>query len=456
MKNIHTLTCSNKKILLPIINDLKMEVEITENPYQIPIENLLKMAARINKKRSFLFVSKVLGKHLPIQPKNGLLTGHLLATRYEEIVTGKDSFKKKKLLNHFFHSIDDFEEEPFIKKETSSPVIIGFAETATALGHSFFSAFKHASFFHTTREIINETSSIISFEEEHSHATSHRCYVKAEMLENNRDVILVDDELTTGNTAINIIRDIQIKYPRKVYSIVSILDWRSEENEKKLRELEAELDIKIYVVSLLKGRFKLLHEGVTPLISNEYKENQLLDNGKTKVDFISLQEFTENFLLPYTSLSLSNERNNQSFLKDSGRFGIHTQEDCASWTSIAGAYLEKQRKGKKSLCIGTGEFMYIPMKIASYMGKGIFFQSTTRSPIYPNNEEHYGAKNAWTFLNPEDRDIRHYIYNIDPNEYDEFFVFFERKVEEKNLAEMIEALKSTTVNQIHIVFCTGR
>ncbi|MEM5592566.1 phosphoribosyltransferase domain-containing protein [Niallia circulans] len=95
------------------------------------------MAARINKRRAFLFVSRLLGKHLPIEPKKGLLTGFMLAARYEEIMTGKHSPQKEKLLEIYHDSSLPFLDKPFIQKEVCNPIIIGFAETATALGHSF-------------------------------------------------------------------------------------------------------------------------------------------------------------------------------------------------------------------------------------------------------------------------------------------------------------------------------
>lgn len=47
------------------------------------------MAARVNKKRAFLFVSKVLGKHIPVHPVKPLLVSGLLAMAYAKEQTGK-------------------------------------------------------------------------------------------------------------------------------------------------------------------------------------------------------------------------------------------------------------------------------------------------------------------------------------------------------------------------------
>lgn len=63
---------------------------MTDNPYDFAITDLFKMATRINKKRQFLFVSTVLGKHLAVQPQVPILTGALLAMMYYERLTGKE------------------------------------------------------------------------------------------------------------------------------------------------------------------------------------------------------------------------------------------------------------------------------------------------------------------------------------------------------------------------------
>ena len=82
------------KFTLPVLKQLSINIEITENPYGLPFDELFTMAARINKKRAFLFVSKVLGKHIPVNPNKSLLVGALLANRYIETVKGKNTKKR--------------------------------------------------------------------------------------------------------------------------------------------------------------------------------------------------------------------------------------------------------------------------------------------------------------------------------------------------------------------------
>ncbi|WML47779.1 phosphoribosyltransferase domain-containing protein [Neobacillus sp. PS3-34] len=151
MKNTQTSTFSEQKFTFNILNSLRAEVEVRQNPYALPIEELFTMAARINKKRSFLFVSKLLGKHLPIDPNKGLLTSALLAARYYELVNGVAPEIISNLKSTFLFGSPEFSSTRFIDGSLN-PIIIGFAETATALGHAFFDCFQNGDYFHTTRE----------------------------------------------------------------------------------------------------------------------------------------------------------------------------------------------------------------------------------------------------------------------------------------------------------------
>ncbi|MDN3016796.1 phosphoribosyltransferase family protein [Paenibacillus sp. BSR1-1] len=441
MKNSQTLTLSKKKYTFHILDSINVEIEVTENPYQLPIDDLFTMAARINKKRTFLFVSKVLGKHLPIDANKGLTTAALLAVRFLESIKGLECREKERLLLSFQQG-GEFIDQPFIPPHIN-PIVIGFAETATALGHAFFSCFQNADYFHTTREEIENQTPGITFEEEHSHATSHRCYVAPELLQNNREIILVDDEMTTGKTAINIIRSIHEQFPRKEYTVVSILDWRSDENKAEFFRLEKELDIKIKVVSLLSGTV-LVHQlkGLEEQSHEFNRENQI----EMSIEKVRLAQ--------YFKPSPFHDRINVPYINDTGRFGLNNAQQLRNQQKMAKAakFLKDKRSGQNTLCLGTGEFMYLPMKLAAGMGKGISYQSTTRSPIYIKNQEGYGARFGLTFPNPEDWDVTHFVYNIPPGFYDELFIFFEREIELKNLQPFLDGLAPLQIESVKVVF----
>lgn len=419
-----------------VLNNIKVHIEIRDNPYNLALDNLFQMAARINKKRSFLFVSTILGKHLPVKPVVALASGHALAARYMEILHNTFHPFQKEVSSLISSEFDDIPEKTLhyqypLQEEV---LFIGFAETATALGHSMFQCFQNAKYVHTTRESIPELKSVITFEEEHSHATSHRCYVDKSFFQNNNPIVLVDDEMTTGKTALNIIRSIQQQFPREEYTIASLLDWRSNTNRRQFKQLEEELQIKIHVISLLEGS---IHTTGQPL--NIAKTDIQIEETKSDFKKHTLTCPT----LPYTS----------NYIKYTGRFGIsaYEQKHIHSFTQEAGKMLQRKRIGKRTLCLGTGEFMYIPMKIAAEMGENILYQSTTRSPIHPvSNDVNYAIHNHFSYPSPEDSTITNYFYNISPHDYDEVFVFMERDLGEEALSPLLQQLQ-TVIPFIHIV-----
>lgn len=199
---------------LTILPNYSIDIEITYNPHNFALTDLFQMAARINKKRQFLFVSTVLGKHLAVRPQIPMLTGALLAMMYDQ----QDSSQKVNTISSIVQALKEginVEELQNSVKESvelaQETLFIGFAETATALGHAVFNAFQsNAMYIHTTREVIPHIEPFVTFEEEHSHATSHRIYTEEpDVLQQAKRIVLIDDEITTGNTVINIIETLK-------------------------------------------------------------------------------------------------------------------------------------------------------------------------------------------------------------------------------------------------------
>ena len=57
-----------------------MKINIRENIYGLDIEDLISVGYRVNNdKRNFLFISKLLGKHIEVKPDICKATGFLLA-----------------------------------------------------------------------------------------------------------------------------------------------------------------------------------------------------------------------------------------------------------------------------------------------------------------------------------------------------------------------------------------
>lgn len=442
----------NKILQYNILNSIDLRIKIRNIGYDIPDDILFEMAARKNPKRSFLFVSKILGKHIPVHPLISLLGGAALGVMYGEKACNEKSIEVKEIISAIKNKDNISEVYDKIMKNSLSlkepTLFIGFAETATALGHSVFSCFKKNGFYiHTTRESIIENRNLITFEEEHSHATSHRIYPwNFPILESTSPIVLVDDEITTGKTCLNIIAAIHKLFPRKKYTVLSLLDWRTDRDKEEYKTLEKELDVEINTLSLMAGTIDVNGKVINEAVITK-NENGLV-NDDIRINYIYLDSFFRE------KISFSSVK----YLKYTGRFGICTEEDkiLDEQTRKAGEFLSEKRGNGKILCMGTGEFMYIPMKIAAYMGENVLFQSTTRSPIYPNDIAGYGVKNAFVFQNPENEEITNYFYNVPYKYYDELYVFFEKEVDEEKMKPLLFQLRSLGIKNINVVICSSK
>ncbi len=488
-----------------ILEQLQVKVEVESNPFGLPLDRLFQMAARINPKRSFLFVSRVLGKHLAVDPYVSLLSGaalslllyrelekNQLATEYgEQGTTSLASPEQSASTDVNFDVSDAMLEQPSAEMnshhnsdelatllpavlqalmtgegakqayerlmktglELKQPLsFIGFAETATALGHSMYAPFRgQASYVHTTRHDVAGLTPVITFEEEHSHATAHRCYaLQAEMIAGEQPIVLVDDEITTGKTTLNIIRALHERYPRPTYYIASLLDWRSEEHVQRYSDLEQELNINIVPLSLVKGR--ITAKGQAQLVHPPFAEYD--PNHGVPVVHTVLDGVLE-LLHGHPSVDGAGALHNAPFVRWTGRFGLTAEQNERLEQGIrqAAHTLIPMRQGSRTLCLGTEEFMYIPMRIAAEMGEGIKYHSTTRSPVYRTEAPDYAIHSGDTFHSPEDASVTNYVYNIPYGVYDDVFVFLERDVPAGHLDGLEQALCSRGFKQVNIVIC---
>ncbi|WCK55582.1 phosphoribosyltransferase family protein [Aneurinibacillus sp. Ricciae_BoGa-3] len=463
MREKMNAVCLPESYTYNILPGLGVEVEVEHNPYTIPLDVMFSMAARKNKKRRFLFVSQILGKHIPVDPMIPITGGRLLAARFMQEICGKDDIETDALVQKLLHpktrnTDADFIDPPAFEL-AQQMLVIGFAETATALGAAFFDSFAgQARYIHTTRERIKDFQPQISFEEEHSHATSHRCYpIDPKFLAGSDPVVLVDDEITTGKTALNIIEELHAHYPRSEYMVVSLLDWRSEADRARFSAMERRLGVRIRCISLISGKIEV-QENTTEDVSDS-----LILDGPIPYSCLS-SGIKENSTLDAYNLSFSNRLSLVStnaagteksvpYVQATGRFGLTSQlsKTTAREIAHAAAFLKKTRSGGRTLCMGTGEFMYLPMQIAAQMGEDVFYQSTTRSPIYPAYRQDYAVRTAYCYPNPEDPAVLHYFYNVEPGMYSEVYFFMERKVDQQRMEALYQVFRSLRIPRLSIV-----
>ena len=170
-------------------------------------QDLLGFAERINPKRAFLFVSKVLGRHIPVSP-------HIMR-----------------------HAFTDLAE--LVPDDLPEPVlVIGMAETAVGLGAGVHQVlqqrYPEAIYVTTTRHPVHGAPLLARFLEEHSHAQDQLLYGSpdAELQQqilNSKSIVLVDDEASTGKTFVNLIHALQQAGLNRISHVVTatLADWSS-------------------------------------------------------------------------------------------------------------------------------------------------------------------------------------------------------------------------------------
>ena len=97
--------------------------------------------------------------------------------------------------------------------------------------------------------------------------------------------------------------------------------------------------------------------------------------------------------------------------------------------------------------------MYHPMRIASHMGPGVFFQSTTRSPIKPSDNAGYIMQSRLVYPSPDEPTLSNYLYNVPYGYYDELYLFLEREVSQERITPLLNALNTLEVPRCFIVVC---
>ena len=398
--------------------DLKLTIDIKDNPYNFSPEALFQMGVRINKKRQFLFVSRLLGKHLAVDPAISLGTGSILASLFMVSEGEKSHPQLAEIVDMVNLGVPDRKlSEKSLKYKSKLPtktVFIGFAETATGLGHAVFNHFEDTIYIHTTREEMLNMEPSFFFEEEHSHATSHRAYVPTETLSDAETFVLVDDEITSGLTMSNLIIALNNSYPGKRYKILSILDWRNDKHQNDFIHLMDTHGISAEVITMLAGQFSLLNSAVI----EEQEINYL--NGSKEFEVIADEGLS----------TLTTSKHTSTFATYStftGRFGLTSEhhDKMDEWIQSLIDKLSHIDRNKSTLVIGMGENIYIPQRFALALGEQTTVQTTTRSPIFAKNENNYPIKYKSKFTLPDSNGIDQYLYNLQDVGADQIIVIAE-------------------------------
>jgi hypothetical protein len=290
--------------------------------------------------RSYVIVNPLLAKHLPSVPSVSLEYFRRLG---DEVAAG---CKGERVL------------------------VIGFAETATAVGAAVARAIKDAVYVHTTRETpacppeggaAPGERLVAEFLEEHSHARNQALYLREGLcdLSGYDRLVFVEDEITTGKTMLNFLRN--VAYRGKIT--------------------------------------------VSALVFNGFDEGAFAEYD---ADFHCLQRV--GYVKRLEFAGLPNPRSG---------VGIDLYHDkCAGFAEeIASALNAADIRDKDVLVLGTEEFMYPALILGREIEKtarGVKSHSTTRTPLLPRNGEDYPLHSRRSFPSPYDGERVTYLYNLAP------------------------------------------
>lgn len=337
-----------------------------------------------NTKRNYLLVNNKQGKHIPVA-----------ASEVYNLVTKLSDTYKQRV------------EEGNFKKV----LVIGFAETATALGTIFATNLAEVdglevNYITTTREQL-KAKNVINFSEEHSHAVNQLLYTDnwVRLTADTDEIVFVEDEISTGKTIKNIVESLRknnlTKLMKNQTSVVvaSILNGMSEES-KKLFYYD---DIKfIYSEKIDNKNYTSMADKISTTEERSYDLTTILSN----VPLLNIEykdiALTTNFRLG-TSVNELNEELMASL------------EDCMKEFKL----INKARKKPLNIrVIGTEECMHPAIALAKLLENNndiVKTHSTTRSPIEVSKDSGYTIRSSYKIASMYNKQRDTYIYNLDDN-----------------------------------------
>ena len=378
---------------------------------------LVRIAKRENNtRRKYLVVNRLQGKHIPVSPKEALQMFRSLA----ELI--KEAYPSERLL------------------------MVGFAETATAIGAAVAIECQ-AAYMQTTREVIDGVD-YLYFSESHSHATEQKL-VKTDLdkiIGKTDRIVFIEDEVTTGNTILNIVRLIQKTYAQPVsFAVASILNGMNEE------ALENYKNLKIPVHYLV----KTAHDTYTE-IAEQYQadgtchictkpQEKEVEQQKEVQQQIEMQQ-TKEAQQPIEMQEISGWINARR---------LHTadtyKQACEQlWQEIQQKYgytkyTKETETGRRILVLGTEEFMYPALYVGAKLeeaGYTVRMHATTRSPIAVSKEEKYPLHTRYELASLYDKNRTTFVYDL--AEYEEVLVLTDAQKQETEGWESLQ--RALTLN----------
>lgn len=362
----------------------------------VDLRQLAGLALRRNKARLLLLVSTALGKHVPAIPSTISEAAHRLGTLV-------------------------------LEGDLTEPVlVIGFAETATALGYGVAEMLGDAHYIHTTRTPSN--APIAAFSEEHSHAQTHYLApLEASVLASARTIVLVDDEISTGRTAINLMRSISDRSQCRNFLVASLVDSRGDTERLAMDRAADEAGFSVAVFSI----------STVGLVVPE-KPSLAVDarSDPTRVSPGGERGPVQTLDIPWPDHL--NLHGSEGFSRaDRAELTLQSR-------AIAATVLAEVVGDPRIHVVGVEEFMTVPLALAGFIEEAGFrtsFSSTTRSPAAVIDEEGYAIRSGIEFFGDANQaEHGRFLYNVEPNLYDLIIVVAPRSGPYAASAGLIDSL----------------
>lgn len=346
--------------------------------------DLVKIAKRENnKKRNYLVVNPLQGKHIPASPQKAL-------GLFSELAKCLEAYRNERIL------------------------IVGFAETATAIGAQIALCLG-AEYIQTTREKL-EGVSYLYFSEEHSHASEQKL-VKEDLdkvMGRIDRVIFAEDEITTGKTICNLIAAMEqcyrdIDFSKINFSVASLLNGMSEE------ALGAYQNRNINVHYLVKTQHDKYPQAAESAVNDGiyHERDALCRDGSA---------FCRNEGLPcHDSSSGETEGGYTDCLEIHGRADSRRLVHAEKYEEACEALFQEMIRRiplegqEKILILGTEEFMFPGLyagKRLEERGHFVRFHAATRSPIQVSRAAEYPLHERYALYSQYEEERQIYVYDI--------------------------------------------
>lgn len=372
--------------------DLTYQTNFSGDSKNYELEDLLGFAQRINPKRAFLFVSKVLGRHIPVAPGT---------------------------MRHAFTDLANL-----VPDDLPEPIlVIGMAETAVGLSAGVHQAlqtrYPNALLLNSTRHAQhnddNTETLLTTFSEDHSHASQHLIYQSADTVTQaqllaSKTLIMVDDEASTGNTCVNVVtalRNAGLDQLQQVH-LTTLVDWSLNQNQS-----HANADDTI----------------ATRLSNIEFHRHHLLSGAWQWTDAPNPE--------PITMPSVDTTEAGSYALGDTGNWGRFPTLDSTDGfafylTKFQAAFnlfnqqaqsekeqFDKKQLPKRILVLGSNEFVWLPFLLAEWLetqtqNSTVKFSALTRSPIALGG----AITSMLSFSDNYGLGMTNFAYNVEPSDWD--------------------------------------